>query len=366
MAKIVSIIGTRPEIIKMDPVIKELDKLRHEHLLVHSGQHYDLMMDEIFFKELGLRDPDYQFELKNLPPHRQIASTVDRVGELVAGADMVIVQGDTNTTLSGALLANKLLKWLGHVEAGMRSFDKTMPEEVNRILTDQVSTLLFCPTKIAVQNLRNENIRKGTYVTGNTGVDAVFQNVKIAAKRSKITDELDLDAHSYFLVTFHRAENADNKKRLGNVLRALSTIAQRHGKTALFPIHPRTMKRVREFGLQKLLKGKGLRSIEPVGYFDMLMLEKNAFMILTDSGGLQEEACSLMVPCVTLRENTERPETLEIGCNVLAGTDMGRIERAVVRQLDAPVSWKNPYGDGTAGKQIARLVKDFLDRREAS
>jgi len=363
MARIATIIGTRPEIIKMAPVVKAIDRLDHEHTLVHSGQHYDLMMDGIFFRELGLRDPDYKFEIKDLPPHRQIASTIDRVGDIVRDVDLVIVQGDTNTTVAGAILANKLGRPVGHVEAGIRSFDKTMPEEVNRIITDQMSTLLFSPTATAKRNLERENIRKGLHVVGNSVVDALIQNIKTAEERSRALEHLAPHPRSYFLVTFHRAENADNPAKLKSVLLALSSIAQKQDKTVLFPMHPRTRKRVMEFGLNHFLDAKGLEVIDPVGYFDMLVLEKNASLILTDSGGLQEEACILHVPCITLRENTERPETIDIGCNVLAGTDARRIEAAARRQLKISTKWRNPYGNGTTGEKIATLVSGFLARR---
>ncbi len=363
MARIVTIIGTRPEIIKMAPVVKELDNLDHEHILVHSGQHFDLMMDEIFFRELGVRSPDYKFEIKHLQPYGQIASTMDHVGRIVEDSNMVIVQGDTNTTVAGAILANKLGKSLGHVEAGIRSFDKTMPEEVNRIITDQLSNLLFAPTQTAKLNLAKENVRQGVHVVGNSVVDALFQNVKVAERQSRILDILNLEPQSYFLTTFHRAENADNPGKLKSVLQALTNIAEKHGKTLIFPIHPRTMRRVKEFNLDGLLTKQGLNVIEPVGYFDMLVLEKNSLLILSDSGGLQEEACILRVPCVTLRENTERPETLKIGCNMLAGTDKKRIERAVKRQLKLSIRWKNPYGDGTTGKKIADLIAQFFKKR---
>jgi UDP-N-acetylglucosamine 2-epimerase (non-hydrolysing) len=363
MARIATIIGTRPEIIKMAPVVKAIDKLDHEHILVHSGQHYDMMMDEIFFKELGLRDPDYKFEVKDMPPHRQIASTIERAGEIVRDVDLVIVQGDTNTTVAGAILGSKLGKPVGHVEAGIRSYDKTMPEEVNRILTDQMSALLFSPTATAKHNLERENISKGVHVVGNSVVDALVQNIRRAEERASPLKRFGAGPRSYFLVTFHRAENADNPEKLRSVLLSLTKIAQQHGKTVLFPMHPRTRKRVEEFGLQRLLDARGLEVVDPIGYFDMLILEKFAAMILTDSGGLQEEACILHVPCVTLRENTERPETLSIGCNVLAGTEAKRIEVAARRQLRISTKWRNPYGNGTTGEKIATLVSRFLARR---
>ena len=363
MANIATIIGTRPEIIKMAPVVKALDKLDAEHVLVHSGQHYDLMMDGIFFKELGLRDPNHRFEINELPPHRQIASTIEHIGEVVRDADMVIVQGDTNTTVSGAILANKLGKPLGHVEAGIRSYDKTMPEEVNRIMADQLSTMLFSPTATAKRNLERENIRKGIHVVGNSVVDALIQNMRIAERTSRALQDHGMESGSYFLMTFHRAENVDNQTKLKSVLTALPMIARQTGRKVLFPMHPRTRRRIEEFKLEDLLAAPGLSIIGPVGYFDTLILEKNAALILTDSGGLQEEACILRVPCVTLRENTERPETLEIGCNILAGTSARRITAAVRRQLKIRRKWRNPYGDGTTGEKIATLVSRFLARR---
>jgi UDP-N-acetylglucosamine 2-epimerase (non-hydrolysing) len=361
MARIVTIIGTRPEIIKMAPVVKALDGLEHTHVLVHSGQHYDLRMDRVFFRDMELRNPDRQFELKDQPPHLQVATTMRQVAEVTEGADLVIVHGDTNTTLAGALLGNKQGGPVAHVEAGIRSFDKTMPEEVNRILADQLSTLLFSPTEVAKENLRRENIAGGVHVVGNSVIDALVQNVAIAEKRSTILDTLDLEPRGYLLLTFHRAENVDDKTRLARALDAFEAASRETGLPVVFPIHPRTTKRLEEFGLEKRAASMAtLRRIEPTGYLDMLALEKHAALILTDSGGLQEESCFFRVPCVTLRENTERPETLQIGANVLAGTEPERVAAAVRRQFDAKRVWPDPYGDGTTSKRIAGIVDEFL------
>lgn len=360
MARIVTIIGTRPEIIKMGPVVKALDALPHEHILVHSGQHYDLMMDRVFFKDMALREPDVQLELKKQPPYLQVARTAMEAASVAARADLVIVHGDTNTTLAGALLGNKLGKPVAHVEAGIRSFDKTMPEEVNRILTDQVSRLLFAPTETARSNLTAENVREGVHVVGNSVIDALVQNTEGAARASNVVKRLRLDLARYAVLTFHRAENVDNADRLARVLQAVGAVASQHGLTIVFPIHPRTEKMAKQFGLNPLLKAPEMRVIPPTGYLDMLELERNAALILTDSGGLQEEACYFRVPCVTLRESTERPETLQIGANVLAGTDPGRILEAAARQLVAKREWPNPYGDGTTGEQIAGIVSGFF------
>lgn len=360
MGRIVTIIGTRPEIIKMAPVVKALDTLSHDHVLVHSGQHYDLMMDRIFFKDMKLRQPDFQFELKAKPPHLQVANTIRGAAVVMKNVDLVIVHGDTNTTLAGALLGNKLGFPVAHVEAGIRSFDKTMPEEVNRLLTDQVSRLLFAPTSIAKKNLENENIRTGLHVVGNSVIDALKQNLRIA-RRSKILRKLGLKRRRYAVLTFHRAENVDRAARLRRVLMTMREFASREGIDVVFPIHPRTEKMARRSGLLSVIHpDSGFRVIPPTGYLDMLELERNAALVFTDSGGLQEESCFFRVPCVTLRENTERPETLKIGANVLAGTDPKRILRAAENQLAAKRNWPNPYGDGTTGRRIARIVDGFV------
>ena len=360
MGRIVTIVGTRPEIIKMAPVVKALDTLSHDHVLVHSGQHYDLMMDRIFFKDLKLRQPDFQFELKAKPPHLQVANTIRGAAVVMKNVDLVIVHGDTNTTLAGALLGNKLGFPVAHVEAGIRSFDKTMPEEVNRLLTDQVSRLLFPPTSIAKKNLENENIRTGLHVVGNSVIDALKQNLRIA-RRSKILWKLGLKRRRYAVLTFHRAENVDRAARLRRVLVAMREFASRGGIDVVFPIHPRTEKMAMRSGLRSVIHpDSGFRVIPPTGYLDMLELERNAALVFTDSGGLQEESCFFRVPCVTLRENTERPETLKIGANVLAGTDPKRILRAAENQLAAKRNWPNPYGDGTTGRRIARIVDGFV------
>jgi UDP-N-acetylglucosamine 2-epimerase (non-hydrolysing) len=361
MARIVTIIGTRPEIIKMAPVVKALDGLHQDHVLVHSGQHYDLMMDRIFFRDMQLREPDEQFELKEQPPHLQVATTMRQVADVTEGADLVIVHGDTNTTVAGALLAKKQDRKLAHVEAGIRSFDKTMPEEMNRIVADQLSDLLFAPTPVSRDNLRNENVTAGVHVVGNSVIDALIQNLPMVEKKSDLVGKLGLDRRGYIVLTFHRAENVDSKERLGRALEAFRAAADEAGLPIIFPIHPRTAKRLREFGLEKRASAlTSLRRIEPTGYLDMLALEKDAALVMTDSGGLQEESCFFRVPCVTLRENTERPETLQIGSNVLAGTDPDRVRAAIRRQLNAKRGWPNPYGDGTTGKQVAQRVAAFL------
>ena len=361
MGRIVTIVGTRPEIIKMAPVVKALDRLEHEHVLVHSGQHYDLVMDRIFFRDMQLREPDHRFELKEQPPYLQVATTMRDVAEVAGNSDLVIVHGDTNTTLAGALLANKLGRPLAHVEAGIRSFDKTMPEEMNRIVADQLSRILFAPTELSKANLARENVTRGVHVVGNSVIDALKQNVAVAEERSDVLERLELTPRRYLLLTFHRAENVDDKARLAAALDAFASVGSETGLPIIFPIHPRTVKALRAHSLERRASDiQSLRRIEPTGYLDLLVLEKNAALVLTDSGGLQEECCFFRVPCVTLRENTERPETLDIGANVLAGTDPPRVTKAARFQLDAKKDWPNPYGDGTTGTRIATIVNEFL------
>jgi len=362
MARIVTIIGTRPEIIKMAPVVKALDRLPgREHVLVHSGQHYDLMMDRIFFQEMELRAPDHRFVLKDEPPHLQVATTMRQIAAIAQDADLVVVHGDTNTTVAGALLANKLRRPLAHVEAGIRSFDRTMPEEINRIVADQLSDFLFAPTETSRGNLRKENVVRGIHVVGNSVIDALIENSRIAKKRSSLLRRLSLKKAGYLLLTFHRAENVDDRGRLSRALDAFEAASEESGLPVVFPVHPRTAKMLKAHGLERRAASiKTLRRVEPTGYLDMLVLEQNAALVLTDSGGLQEESCFFRVPCVTLRENTERPETLSIGANVLAGTEPARVRVAVRTQMDAPRDWPNPYGDGTTGLRIAGIVDGFF------
>jgi len=257
--------------------------------------------------------------------------------------------------LAGALAASKLQIPIGHVEAGLRSFDRNMPEEINRVLTDHISTQLYAPTDQARAYLEAEGIREGVTVTGNTVVDAVYQNMEISEKKKETLSELGLTPGGYFLVTAHRQENVDVKHRLEGIMDGLSKIAEEYGLPILFPAHPRTKKMMDHFGLSI----EGFKIIEPVGYLDFLQLEAKARLILSDSGGIQEEACILGVPCVTLRDNTERPETVNVGSNILAGTDPQTILAAAARMMKMGKDWVNPYGDGMSGQRIIKLASEL-------
>ncbi len=350
------VLGTRPEIIKMAPVIRACQRVGAEYAVLHTGQHYSYEMDRIFFKELELPRPQYNLDVGS-------GSHAEQTGRIMTGIekiyqvnppDIVLVQGDTNTVLAGALAAAKLHIPIGHVEAGLRSFDRRMPEEINRIVADHIADYLFAPTDLSRQNLLREGIDdKKIHVTGNTVVDAVFQNRAIAKKKSILLREMGLDPKGYFLVTVHRAENVDVKARLEGIITGLSAVGKTFGIPVLFPVHPRTQKMMKEFGIDSC----DITCIQPVGYMEFLELEANARLVLTDSGGVQEETCILNVPCVTLRENTERPETISVGANVLTGTDSNSIAGAVRTMIASSRQWQNPYGDGHAGERIVGICE---------
>lgn len=350
--KIASIIGTRPNFIKAALVSSEVRK-EFKEVLIHTGQHYDYEMDKIFFDELNIPTPDYHLGVGSGSHSYQTGEMLKRIEEVLIKEepDIVLVYGDTNSTLAGALAAVKLHIKVGHVEAGLRSFDRRMPEEINRILTDHCSDLLFCPTKTAVENLKREGITRGVYLTGDVMVDTLKENINIAEKKSKVLKKLDLQRKSYYLATVHRAENTDNFNRLKNIVDAFCKI-----ENLVFPCHPRTERSLKKFGLWDMLQST-VNIIKPVGYLDMLVLEKNAYKILTDSGGVQKEAYILKVPCVTLRENTEWVETVEDGWNVLIGADREMIIK-MIKEFNPNGEQRNVFGVGKASKNIAEIIKN--------
>jgi len=349
------VLGTRPEIIKMSPVIRECERRGLEYFVLHTGQHYSYEMDRVFFEELELAQPKYNLDAGS-------GSHAEQTGKIMSGVerilikempDVVLVQGDTNTVLAGALAAVKLHIKVGHVEAGLRSFDKSMPEEINRIVADHISDYLFAPTKTARRNLLQEGIADcKIFITGNTIADSVYQNKEIAERKVNVLKSMGLTPKGYFLVTAHRAENVDSRERLSEILKSLTRLGDEFSQPVLFPIHPRTKKMISEFGFGF----NGIKIMEPFGFLEFLQLEANARLVLTDSGGVQEETCILGVPCVTLRDNTERPETLEAGSNILVGAKSDRIIEGIKKMLSSENGWKNPFGDGQAGKRIADQI----------
>lgn len=325
--KVVTVVGARPQFIKAAPVSRELRKARTE-ILVHTGQHYDDAMSAVFFRELDIPEPDYNLGVGSGSHGEQTGEMLKRIEAVLVEEhpDWVLVYGDTNSTLAGALAAAKLHIPVAHVEAGLRSFNRRMPEEINRVLTDHLSTLLFCPTPTAVENLRREGITQGVHAVGDVMQEALLWAAERARTQSTILERLGVQEKGYLLVTVHRAENTDDPARLEAILEAFAQIAE----PIVFPIHPRTQARVEMFNLKSRLERIAhLQVIPPVGYLDMVRLEQAARTILTDSGGIQKEAYWLGVPCITLREETEWIETVEAGANVLVGTNTTRIVEAV-------------------------------------
>lgn len=346
------VLGTRPEIIKLAPIVHQCQRTDLECTIVHTGQHYSEELDSVFFEQLELPEPDYDLGVGSGTHGDQTAEMLQRVATVLRAEapDTVLVQGDTNSVLAGAIATSKLDVQLGHVEAGLRSFDRNMPEEINRIVADHVSDVLFAPTPGSASNLREEGIPDARIaVTGNTVVDAVQRNRSLADEKSTVLSELDLEGDSFFLVTAHRAENVDDEDRFGRILDGVARAAAVRGVDAIYPIHPRARERIDEFGLTV---PEQIRLIDPQDYLDFLRLESAADLIVTDSGGVQEEACILGVPCVTVRDSTERPETVEVGANTLSDVDPERIVRNVGAMIEANGEWENPFGDGDAAARI--------------
>jgi UDP-N-acetylglucosamine 2-epimerase (non-hydrolysing) len=353
------ILGTRPEIIKMSPVIQELERQELDYFILHTGQHYSYIMDQLFFEELNLPEPKYNLDVGSGTHAEETAKTLTGVETVLVEEkpDIILVEGDTNSVLAGALAAVKLGVKIGHVEAGLRSYDRGMPEETNRVLTDHMSDFLFAPTESARLNLLREGIPDSKIsVTGNTIVDVAIQNSGLLNNQSDTLKELKVEDSDYFLVTIHRQENVDDGERFQAILDGLKLIHDEFVLPLIYPIHPRAKKKIIDFTLNP----EGLTLIEPVGYLNFLILESKAKLILTDSGGIQEEACILGVPCVTLRDNTERPETLEVGSNVLAGARPEEIVKMTRLMLGRSKSWENPFGDGKTGRTIVKILRNKI------
>ncbi len=347
--KIVSVVGARPEFIQVAPVSRALRET-HQEILVHTGQHYDYRMSQAFFDDLGIPAPDYNLEVGSGSHGRQTAEIMVRLEEVLLKErpDLVIVRGDTNSTLGGALAASKLHIPVAHIEAGERSFNRRMPEEINRLVADRVADLHFCASRMAVENLAAEGITGSVYWVGDVMLDAMLQNRPIAQRKSNVLQCLNLKPRGYSLVTIHRAGNTDDPARLRQIVIALNRVPE----IVVFPVHPRTRKALSQLDVQF---ARHVRLIEPVGYLDMIVLEENARLIATDSGGVQREAYFLGIPCLTLRDETEWVETVKVGWNKLVGTEPERIVEAWTHF--APSGERPPiFGNGTAARRIAQIL----------
>ncbi|MBQ2227425.1 MAG: UDP-N-acetylglucosamine 2-epimerase (non-hydrolyzing) [Methanobrevibacter sp.] len=371
--KIATILGTRPEIIKMAPIIDEISKRGIDQIVLHTGQHYDKEMSDNFFRDLEIPTPDYNIHVGSGTHGKQTGLMMKGIEEVLLDEkpDIVLVQGDTNAVLAGALVASKLHIAIGHVEAGLRSFDMTMPEEVNRRAADVTSTMYFIPTEESAINLLAEGFsHKNLLITGNTVVDACFRHLEIAQKRGfeeESLSELDIENMDNILtLTMHRAENVDVKERVTNIIEALKELDEMN---IIFPIHPRTKNTLEKFGLfDELNNMEHVHIIKPLGYLDFLLLTSKSTLILTDSGGLQEEAITLDVPALTLRYNTERPETVTAGGNILVGSDKDAILENANKILNDEdfankmKNAKNPYGHGDSAKLTVDAIEDYYNR----
>lgn len=356
MKKILTIAGTRPQLVKIAAVSRILRESFQE-ILVNTGQHYDYNMAGVFFDELNIPKPDYDLGIGSDSHGRQTGKMLIALEEIVdkEQPDAIIVYGDTNSTLAGAIIASKRHIPLIHIEAGLRSYNKLMPEELNRVMTDHVSTLLFTPTETAVRNLQKEGITEGVYTVGDVMYDAVIYNMELAERRFNL-ENFDLVSKQYYLGTIHRAENTDTKEQLTAILKAFSKVEEK----VYLPLHPRTKNKIKEYGLASLLTDStNIHIVEPVSYLEMLLLEKNAKAIITDSGGVQKEAYFMKVPCVTLRLQTEWIETVEYGWNQLVDPlteDLAEVLKYIQEGL--PIN--NLYGSGDAAVKITNILKEML------
>lgn len=356
--KICTVIGARPQFIKAAAVsraIAEHNRLapgdaHFTEIIIHTGQHYDDDMSAIFFRELEIPEPAYNLNIGSGTHGQQTGEMLAAIEKVLIAEnpDWVLVYGDTNSTIAGALAAAKLHISIAHVEAGLRSFNRRMPEEINRVVTDHLSSILFCPSQIAVNNLTDEGILKGVNIVGDVMADALQFAVSKVQSKTDIKEKFHLQHGTYLLATIHRAENTDNKERLQNIINALNSLEE----TIVLPIHPRTRKILN--GMNCRIKPH-IRIIDPVGYFDMTALEKSARMILTDSGGIQKEAYWLNVPCITLRDETEWLETVEKGWNKLTGANPTAIIDAV-QNFKPPDEHLSLYGDSHTAEKIIKMI----------
>ncbi len=351
--KILSVVGARPQFIKAAALSSALRARGHEEFLVHTGQHYDATMSDVFFDELGIPTPDVNLNAGSGTHGAMTGAMLAGIERLCIERkpDALLVYGDTNSTLAGALAASKLNIPVAHVEAGLRSFNRTMPEEINRVVTDHVSRWLLCPSQVSADNLAREGITRGVDIVGDLMCDTLLRAAKIAQGKDSIVTSMKLPHKGFALATIHRASNTDDESTLRGLLRALTQA----GLPVVFPMHPRCRARIDSFGLGDVLTHPNLRVIEPVGYLEMVQILTGARLVLTDSGGLQKEAYWMRVPCVTLREESEWTETVTAGWNHIAGTDPEKI-LSIIRGVTEPSEHPDFYGAGDAAERICAAL----------
>jgi UDP-GlcNAc3NAcA epimerase len=349
--KVLTVVGARPQFIKTAPVSRVLRR-RHEEFLVHTGQHYDDEMSDLFFRQLHIPAPDRNLEVGSGLHGVQTGAMLPGIESIALEQkpDWLLVYGDTNSTLAGALVGAKLHIPVAHVEAGLRSYDRRMPEEVNRVVADHLAALLLCPTVTAVENLAREGVREGVHMVGDVMLDAYQQNLQVARKTCHVVEELGLEKNAYTLLTVHRAENVDEPELLAGILRGVGE----SGRRVVFPVHPRTRAAFAATGMKP---PANVMLVDPVGYLEMLVLEENAEAIVTDSGGVQKEAYFAGRPCITLRDRTEWTETVDAGWNVLVGTDAAAIARAM-RDFRPNGSRPELFGDGRAAERVVEALSN--------
>ena len=353
--KILSFVGARPQFIKEAVIHEQLKQREVKEILVHSGQHYDFNMSDIFFKVLNIRKPDYNLNVGSGTHAYQTGKMMMELEKIVLKEkpDMILVYGDTNSTLAGALVGAKLKIPVAHIEAGIRQRPKDMPEEINRVLTDRISRYLFCPSNLAVENLKREGIYEGVYFVGDVMYDLFLKISKILNNDESVLNKYSLKSKGYILITVHRDFNTDDPKRLRDILEAFDYLSKSF--ELVFPIHPRTRKRIKEFGFSSFLKN--IKVLDPIGYDEMILLTRNSIKVITDSGGLQKEAYFAKVPAIILMEDTGWLELVDIGWNVLVDADREKIVDSVLNhnpdlsKVDSKV-----YGDGKAGEKIVEIL----------
>jgi len=365
MLKILNIVGARPNFMKIAPIVREMRRRENDFqpLIVHTGQHYDQAMSDSFFNDLGIPKPDFHLEVGSASHAVQTAKIMTAFEPVVfeEKPDWVLVVGDVNSTIACALVCSKLGIKVAHVEAGLRSRDRTMPEEINRLLTDQISDLLLTTSQDADENLKAEGITHDKIrFVGNVMIDSLFYSLKLA-ENSTVREDLNLDGKDYAVLTLHRPSNVDDKKTFSGLLEALCKISEK--LPIIFPAHPRTLSRIDEFGFSERIESSNIKLVEPLGYLDFMRLYSGAKLVLTDSGGLQEETTALSIPCLTLRENTERPITIEMGTNILVGTNSEKIEQTafevLARKADSKDKKIPPLWDGKTAERICDVLLEM-------